>query len=168
MDDKDAMVRMRYVGQQGELDHPRLAGLSHIGPGHAVDMPRGLAEKLVAQGLFVFEVDYDPEQSGGEDLNVGEPESADMASEGAEDVKTFVEITEEPARVAGYRPPALGTLPGLGMARLDALVQADVTDWEDLAALDDDECESLAAKMKGVSADQVRQWRDTAQAVLAG
>ena len=85
-------------------------------------------------------------------------------------MQAFVEINDGPVgrggrpilEIEGTLTP--GALPGLGALRLEVLAQAGVSDWEGLAALGDEECEALAEQMSGVSGDQVKRWRDAAQA----
>jgi len=163
------MVRTRYVGT-GKLKDRRLGGLGHIQPGHAVDMPRHLAEEMIAQGLFVLEGDYPPPAGDGPDRD---PDGVEVETEGA--MQSFVEIGE-PGRAVGGRPfveigdgepLAAGELPGLGEFKLEALARAGVGSWQVLAALSDEECERLAGSLAGISAAQLKQWRTAAASRLS-
>lgn len=171
------MVRTRYVGRPGELEDPRLAGLAGITRGHAVDMPRHLAEEMVARGLFVLEDNYmEPE---GDEPGISNSDAEAIAGTGDQDlgevaVQGFVEIKEEDGpgvclggfvEIAGTgaRPLVAGDLPGMGEFKRDALARAGVGDWQALAALSDEECESLAGKLAGISAPQLKQWREAAK-----
>lgn len=160
------MVRTRYVGAAGKLKNRRLGGLEQVQPGHAVDMPRRLAEEMIAQGLFVLEGDYPP--PAGDDPD-SDPAGVEVEPEGA--MQSFVEIGD-PGQAVGGRPfveiggEALtaGDLPGLGEFKREALNRAGVGSWQALAALSDEECERLAGNLAGISAAQLKGWRDGALA----
>jgi hypothetical protein len=150
------MVRVYYTGT-GPLNMPELAGLHNIPWGHAVDMPRALATRLVAEGLFARTCPPGPKPSNAA--------FAEIASGG--NGATLMEIAGQPGR-RREEPVRLmvGQIHRLGTAKLALLSQAGIYYLHELAGLSDEWIGELA-EAPGLTTELLFMWRDVAQQLLA-
>jgi hypothetical protein len=134
------MVRLWYIGEPGALDHPRLAGIRGRW-GQAIDVPASLAPELLESGLF-----------------------SDEKPAGDRPMRPLVEIRSDVTADGPLDPEALE---GLGPTKHALLMKADLSTWGTLAEISNRECETWAEVLDGISARQLRKWRNAARAYLA-
>ena len=134
------MVRLWYIGEPGALNHPRLAGIGGQW-GQAIDVPASLAPDLIESGLFS-----------------GERPARERP------MRPFVEIRSGVTAEGALDPEALD---GLGPTKHTLLMKAGLDTWGALAEISNRECTTWAEVLDGISARQLRKWRNAARAYLA-